>query len=65
MKRRRVDDDEDIVDRIRDSATTDPMTIEAMQEVVRVRREMAVIMRNANKIAQELEQCRNESSKTE
>lgn len=60
MHRRRVDDDEDIVDRIKGSATTDPLTIEAMQEVIRIRREMATVIRAQNKLAQELESCRNQ-----
>ena len=40
--------DEDIVDRVRQSGTDDPLTIELMQEVVYLRVELAKIMRQLN-----------------
>ena len=40
--------DEDIVDRVRQSGTDDPLTIELMQEVVYLRVELARIMRQLN-----------------
>ena len=59
----RQEEDEDIVDRIKGSATTDPLTIEAMHEVIRIRREMARIIRTGNQIQQELELCKNQQAK--
>ena len=59
----RQEEDEDIVDRIKGSATTDPLTIEAMQEVIRIRREMAKIIRTGNQIQQELELCKSQQAK--
>ena len=41
--------DEDVVDRVRASGTTDPLTIELMQEVVYLRSEMAKLIRQVNK----------------
>jgi hypothetical protein len=46
--------DEDIVDRIKASGTTDPLTIEAMQEVVYVRSELAKQIRDYNKLAADI-----------
>ena len=40
--------DEDIVDRVRQSGTDDPLTIELMQEVVYLRVELAKVMRQLN-----------------
>jgi|APGre2960657404_1045060.scaffolds.fasta_scaffold150027_2 hypothetical protein len=59
----RQEEDEDIVDRIKGSATTDPLTIEAMHEVIRIRREMARIMRTGNQLQQELELCKSQQAK--
>jgi hypothetical protein len=59
----RQEEDEDIVDRIKGSATTDPLTIEAMHEVIRIRREMARIIRTGNQIQQELELCKSQQAK--
>jgi ATP:corrinoid adenosyltransferase len=59
----RPEEDEDIVDRIKGSATTDPLTIEAMHEVIRIRREMARIIRTGNQIQQELELCKSQQAK--
>jgi hypothetical protein len=56
----RQEEDEDIVDRIKCSATTDPLTIEAMQEVIRIRREMARIIRTTNETQRELDLCRSQ-----
>jgi hypothetical protein len=44
----RGETDEDIVDRVRQSGTDDPLTIELMQEVVYLRVELARIMRQLN-----------------
>ena len=41
--------EEDIVDRVRESGTNDPLTIELMQEVVYLRQEMAKLIRQVNK----------------
>jgi len=41
--------DEDVVDRVRQSGTNDPLTIELMQEVVYLRQEMAKLIRQVNK----------------
>jgi hypothetical protein len=41
--------DEDVVDRVRDSGTNDPLTIELMQEVVYLRQEMAKLIRQVNR----------------
>ena len=41
--------DEDVVDRVRESGTDDPLTIELMQEVVYLRQEMAKLIRQVNK----------------
>ncbi len=41
--------EEDIVDRVRDSGTNDPLTIELMQEVVYLRQEMAKLIRQMNR----------------
>ena len=41
--------EEDVVDRVRDSGTNDPLTIELMQEVVYLRQEMAKLIRQVNK----------------
>jgi hypothetical protein len=41
--------DEDVVDRVRESGTDDPLTIELMQEVVYLRQEMAKLVRQVNK----------------
>lgn len=60
MHRRRVDDDEDIVDRIRNAKTTDPLTVEAMYEVIRIRNEMARMIRTGNELQQELDLCRSQ-----
>jgi hypothetical protein len=51
------------VDRIKGSATTDPLTIEAMHEVIRIRREMARMIRTGNQIQQELELCKSQQAK--
>ena len=40
--------EEDVVDRVRQSGTDDPLTIELMQEVVYLRVELARIMRQLN-----------------
>lgn len=61
----RAEEDEDIVDRIKGSATTDPLTIEAMQEVIRIRREMARMIRFGNELQQELDLCRSQTPKPE
>ena len=44
----RGETDEDVVDRVRQSGTDDPLTIELMQEVVYLRVELARIMRQLN-----------------
>jgi Fe2+ transport system protein FeoA len=41
--------EEDVVDRVRDSGTNDPLTIELMQEVVYLRQEMAKLIRQVNR----------------
>jgi hypothetical protein len=41
--------DEDVVDRVRESGTDDPLTIELMQEVVYLRQEMAKLIRQVNR----------------
>jgi Fe2+ transport system protein FeoA len=41
--------DEDVVDRVRESGTNDPLTIELMQEVVYLRQEMAKLIRQVNR----------------
>lgn len=41
--------EEDVVDRVRDSGTNDPLTIELMQEVVYLRQEMAKLIRQINR----------------
>ncbi len=41
--------EEDVVDRVRESGTDDPLTIELMQEVVYLRQEMAKLIRQVNK----------------
>ncbi len=48
MQPGRGETDEDIVDRVRQSGTDDPLTIELMQEVVYLRVELAKIMRQLN-----------------
>jgi hypothetical protein len=48
MQPGRGETDEDVVDRVRQSATDDPLTIELMQEVVYLRVELAKIMRQLN-----------------
>ena len=48
MQPGRGETDEDIVDRVRQSGTDDPLTIELMQEVVYLRVELARIMRQLN-----------------
>lgn len=48
MKPGRGETDEDVVDRVRQSGTDDPLTIELMQEVVYLRVELARIMRQLN-----------------
>ena len=40
--------DEDVVDRVRNSGTNDPLTIELMQEVVYLRTELSKAMRQVN-----------------
>ena len=44
----RGETDEDVVDRVRQSGTDDPLTIELMQEVVYLRTEVAKLMRVVN-----------------
>ena len=51
MKPGRGEYDDDIVDRVRASATADPLTIELMQEVVYLRSEIAKLMRDINNAA--------------
>lgn len=51
MKPGRGEYDDDVVDRVRASATTDPLTIELMQEVVYLRTEVARLMREINNAA--------------
>ena len=51
MKPGRGEYDDDIVDRVRASATADPLTIELMQEVVYLRTEVAKLMREINNAA--------------
>jgi hypothetical protein len=46
--------DEDIVDRIKTSGTSDPLTIEAMQEVVYIRAELAKQIRDLNKVTADI-----------
>jgi sugar phosphate isomerase/epimerase len=46
--------DEDIVDRIKTSGTNDPLTIEAMQEVVYIRAELAKQIRDLNKVTADI-----------
>ena len=41
--------EEDVVDRVRESGTDDPLTIELMQEVVYLRQEMAKLIRQVNR----------------
>ena len=41
--------DEDVVDRVRESGTDDPLTIELMQEVVYLRQDMAKLIRQVNR----------------
>jgi hypothetical protein len=48
MRPGRGETDEDVVDRVRDSGTNDPLTIELMQEVVYLRQELAKAMRQVN-----------------
>jgi hypothetical protein len=48
MRTGRGETDEDVVDRVRDSGTNDPLTIELMQEVVYLRQELAKAMRQVN-----------------
>jgi len=48
MQPGRGETDEDVVDRVRQSGTDDPLTIELMQEVVYLRVELAKIMRQLN-----------------
>jgi hypothetical protein len=48
MQPGRGETDEDVVDRVRQSGTDDPLTIELMQEVVYLRVELARIMRQLN-----------------
>jgi len=45
MKPGRGEMEEDVVDRVRQSGTDDPLTIELMQEVVYLRGELAKCMR--------------------
>ena len=59
----RQEEDEDIVDRISRTKTTDPLTVEAMYEVIRIRNEMARIMRASNELRQALELCMSEHAK--
>lgn len=51
MKPGRGEYDDDVVDRVRASATADPLTIELMQEVVYLRTEVARLMREINNAA--------------
>lgn len=51
MKPGRGEYDDDVVDRVRASATADPLTIELMQEVVYLRTEVAKLMREINNAA--------------
>jgi hypothetical protein len=44
--------DEDVVDRTRASGTTDPLTLELMQEVVYLRGELAKLTRTVNQAKQ-------------
>ncbi len=44
--------DDDVVDRTRASGTTDPLTLELMQEVVYLRGEIAKLMKAANQAKQ-------------
>jgi hypothetical protein len=48
MRPGRGETDEDVVDRVRESGTNDPLTIELMQEVVYLRTEVAKLMRVVN-----------------
>ena len=48
MQPGRGETDEDVVDRVRQSGTDDPLTIELMQEVIYLRVELARIMRQLN-----------------
>jgi hypothetical protein len=48
MQPGRGETDDDVVDRVRQSGTDDPLTIELMQEVVYLRVELAKIMRQLN-----------------
>ena len=44
--------DEDVVDRVRQSGTTDPLTVELMQEVVYLRQQLATLMKALNQAKQ-------------
>jgi len=44
--------DEDVVDRTKQSGTTDPLTLELMQEVVYLRGELAKLTRAVNQAKQ-------------
>lgn len=59
----RAEEDEDIVDRIARTKTTEPLTVEAMYEVIRIRRELARIMEASNKLRQALDLCMSENAK--
>lgn len=56
----RPEEDEDIVDRIRGTKTTDPLMVEAMYEVIRIRVEMAKMIRHGNELQRELDLCRSQ-----
>jgi hypothetical protein len=56
----RPEEDEDIVDKIRTSHTADALTIEAMRELIRIRQEMATMIRNGNELQRELDLCRSQ-----
>ena len=49
MEAGRGEREEDVVDRVRESGTTDPPTIELMQEGVYLRNEMAKLIRQVNR----------------
>lgn len=44
--------DEDVVDRVRQSGTTDPLTVELMQEIVYLRQQLATLMKALNQAKQ-------------
>lgn len=50
--RNRGEWDEDVIDRVRQSGTTDPLTVELMQEVVYLRQQLATLMKALNQAKQ-------------